>query len=95
LTNSITAATGSASESFKPKNIEQAAQQFEAMFVTQMLESAKESNGEGALSGSGDAASDTWQGMANQQFAKLLTANGGLGLAKMIVSQLATKDSQA
>jgi Rod binding domain-containing protein len=72
-----------------PKNIEEAAQQFEAMMLTQMLRSAKESSGEGALSdGDDDSTSSTTMDMANSQFAKMLSQNGGLGLAKLIIRDL-------
>jgi peptidoglycan hydrolase FlgJ len=78
-------------ESQKPKNIEEAAQQFEALLISQMLRSAKESNGDGALSGGDDTTSSTMLDMAHQQFAKLLAANGGLGLAKVIVPALSPR----
>jgi Rod binding domain-containing protein len=83
------AASMPTADSAPPKNIEDAAQQFEAMMITQMLRSAKESSGEGALSDGDDSStSSTMLDMANSQFAKMLSSGGGLGLAKMIVQNL-------
>ncbi len=75
-------------ESPKPRNLEDAAQQFEAMMITQMLKSAKESDGDGD-----DSNQNTMLDMANSQFAKMLSANGGLGLSKLIIQELKQQDS--
>jgi Rod binding domain-containing protein len=74
----------------KPKNAAEAAKQFEALMIAQMLRTAHES-----ASGSFDAdeasSSEAMFDVAGQQFAQVLANNGGLGLAKMIVQGLQPK----
>jgi len=67
----------------KPKNAAEAAKQFEALLIAQMLRSARESAG-----GDQDSTSETMFDVAGQQFAQMLANNGGLGLAKMIAKSL-------
>lgn len=62
----------------KPKNAPEAAQQFEAMLLAQMLRTAH-SQEEGQ-----DSTTETMWDMAAQQFSQVLSKNGGLGLAKLI-----------
>jgi Rod binding domain-containing protein len=62
--------------------IEGAAKQFEALMIAQMLRSARE-NGEDA-----DSSSSTMMDVADQQFSQVLSNNGGMGLAKLIVQGL-------
>lgn len=69
----------------KPKDAGEAAQQFEALLLGQMLQDAH------ASEDSEDPTADTMWGMAAQQFAQVLSKNGGLGLAKLIASGLDRK----
>jgi Rod binding domain-containing protein len=71
----------------KPKNAAEAAKQFEALLIAQMLRTAHESSG-GSLDDSEASSSNTMFEVAGQQFAQVLANNGGLGLAKMIVNGL-------
>jgi Rod binding domain-containing protein len=71
----------------KPKDAADAAKQFEAMLIAQMLHSAREEAEDDALGG-GDSAGSTMLDMADQQFSKLLTDRGGLGLASVIEKSL-------
>lgn len=65
-----------------------AAQQFEALLLTQILRSVRESgSGFGKAAESGDCATD----FAEQQFARVLAQQGGLGLAALIAAGLETK----
>jgi flagellar protein FlgJ len=76
----------------KPKDAADAARQFEALLIYEMLKSAKSSESEAAAAGddqSGSALSD----LAEQQFAQLLASNGGIGLAKLVKDGLATRDA--
>lgn len=66
----------------KPKNPAEAAQQFEALLLTQMLRSAHTTEPQD------DPTADNMWDMAAQQFAQVLSKNGGLGLARMIQSGL-------
>lgn len=73
-----------------PARVHDAAQQFEALLLGQMLRSVRES-GSNWLSpnedGSGDAATD----FAEQQFATSMAQQGGLGLATLITEGLQRK----
>jgi Rod binding domain-containing protein len=72
----------------KPKNAAEAAQQFEALLISQMLRMARESGGDAALGDGDDSTGDTMLDVAGQQFAQLLAQNGGFGLAKLIAKGL-------
>jgi Rod binding domain-containing protein len=67
-----------------PEKIKDAAMQFEALLVGQILKSAH-SEDEGGWLGTGEdqTASSAMQ-MGDEYFARALTAHGGLGLARMI-----------
>jgi len=73
-----------------PKNAAEAAKQFEAILIAQMLRTAHESSS-GSLSGEEDSSADTMFDVAGQQFAQVLANNGGLGLAKMVMQGLQRK----
>ncbi len=81
------AATLPAPPADKPTNLEQAAQSFEALLVGQMLKMVRESSQSGGLGESDSAGSSVYE-MAEENLARELTRNGGLGLAKLIVRQL-------
>ena len=68
----------------------QAARQFEAIFVRQMLSEARKSNldGDSLLGGQGV---DTFRQMQDDRFADLAADTGAFGLAKMIEAQLAAQ----
>jgi flagellar protein FlgJ len=68
------------------KKLHEVAQQFEAIFVRQMLAEARKSNmGDTLFSSQG---TDTFREMQEQAFASATTKAGGLGFAKMIEKQL-------
>lgn len=74
-----------------PKPSEQlakAAQQFEAIFVRQMLAEARKAKpaGENALFGS--QALDTFNQMQDERFAQIASQKGAFGLARAIEAQL-------
>jgi len=68
----------------KPKNLKDAAAQFEAMLLQQMLRSTRES-----LEGDGDSSSGTMRDFAEQNLAQLLAQSGGLGIGAMVARGLA------
>jgi peptidoglycan hydrolase FlgJ len=84
---SVLAPDGKSSDNAKLKD---AAGKFEAMLIAQMLKSARKTDS-GGWSGETDESNSTIMDMAEQQLADTLGAQGGLGLAKMIVSQLGPK----
>ena len=66
--------------------VRDAAQQFEALLLGQILRSAR---GSGGLLGSGsDSSSDCATSFAEQHFANMLAQQGGLGLAALIAQGL-------
>ena len=74
-----------------PAKIQQAATDFEALLLAQMLKSAREASG-GGLTAEGGDDSDTNTTMielGEQQFAQALASSGGFGIAKMVVTGLA------
>ena len=76
-----------AAQTVSPAKIKDAAQQFEALLLAQILHSAHESGG-GWLGSGGDSSTDSLGDYAEQQLAAVMAKNGGLGLAKMIAKGL-------
>ena len=70
-----------------PAKIRKAAQQFEALLLEQVMQSAKGTGG-GWLESGGDSSEDCATGLAEQQLAVAIAQNGGLGLANMIARGL-------
>ena len=71
----------------RPKDAAEAAQQFEALLIAQMLREAHASS-DGSFGEEGDSTGETMWDLAAQQFSQLLAGRGGLGLSKMIVQGL-------
>ncbi len=71
-----------------PQKIENAAQQFESLLLAQILKSMREAGSGGWLGGGDDQAAAPALELAEEQFAQALSAQGGLGLAKMISDSL-------
>ena len=72
----------------KPAKAEDAAKEFEALLIAQMLRTVREDDAEGASGDDGDSAGSTMLDVADQQFSKMLAQNGGLGLAKLVAKGL-------
>src|SRR5690242_6366995 len=70
--------------------LKDAAGKFEAMLIAQMLKSARKTDS-GGWSGESDQAASSMMDMAEQQLADMLGAQGGLGIAQMVVTQLGPK----
>lgn len=71
-----------------PEKIKDAASQFEALLIGQILKTAHEDSDQGSLGGDSDPASASAMDFANEYFARAMAAKGGLGLTKMIVAGL-------
>lgn len=69
-----------------PKTAAEAARQFEALLLAQMLRTAHASSN--SLDGEEDATSESMWDVATQHFAQLLADSGGVGLASMITRGL-------
>jgi flagellar protein FlgJ len=83
----VAAEDGKSADKAKLKD---AAGKFEAMLIAQMLKSARKTDS-GGWSGESDESASSIMDMAEQQLADMLGAQGGLGLAQMVVSQLGPK----
>lgn len=70
-----------------PRNLKEAASQFEALLVSQMLKSSHE-DGESWLGTGDDQADSTMTELAEERLAQAMAAHGGLGLSRVIVNQL-------
>jgi Rod binding domain-containing protein len=66
------------------KRTAEAAQEFEALLIGQMLKSARESGSGSWLSSEEDASSSPAVEFAEQQQAVMMAKSGGLGLAKAV-----------
>ena len=77
------AAGGQAKKADDPAKIRDAAQQFEALLIGQMMRSVRESGG-GWLGSGADPSGDCATEYAEQHFATTLAQQGGLGLADLI-----------
>ena len=83
-------ATGSLSQSHGTPRAQfaQAAKQFEAIFVRQMLAAARKTRFDDA---SADQGMDTFRTMQDEHFAQIAADTGAFGLAKMIEKQLVAR----
>lgn len=66
----------------KPRDAREAAQQFEALMLAQMLRSAH------VAEDSQDPTAETMWDLAAQQFAQVLSQRGGIGLGRLIAARL-------
>ena len=80
-----------AAESRDPDRVHDAAQQFEALLMGQILRSARQ-GGSGWLGSGEDSSAECATDFAEQQFAAVLAQQGGLGLATLITSGLKAGD---
>ena len=71
-----------------PEKVRGAAQQFESLLIGQLLKTSREAGQSGWLGTESDDAGQIGVEMAEQQFARMLSAGGGLGMAKMIAQGL-------
>lgn len=81
----------SISNSDKPKQgpgLDQALEEFEALFASALLRTARESNGTGWLGGESSAGSDGILDFAEQHIAKSMAKQGAFGIAKTLSKSL-------
>jgi Rod binding domain-containing protein len=82
MIDALSAVTPSAIGTSAPTKVEGAAKQFEALMIAQMLRTARENTEDQ------DSSASTMLDVADQQFSQILSNNGGLGLAQLIVKGL-------
>ena len=94
LTSSALAGVAAVHPKDSCSKVSKAATDFEALLLGQMLHSAHESAGIGLAAD--DSEDSEWNSslvdLGEQQFAQSLAANGGLGIAKMVVAGLKHAD---
>jgi Rod binding domain-containing protein len=71
-----------------PERIGDAAKQFEALLLAQMLKTVRESDDSGWLGTGEDQSASSAIGLAEEYFAQALATSGGLGISSLIVSGL-------
>ena len=79
----------------KPSKLHEAAQQFEALMIGEMMKSVRESGSEGWLGSGGETGDDSALEMAESQFSQALAMNGGLGLSHVIEQRMSQHSSPA
>lgn len=82
----LSAASASPHTVRQTAKLKEAASQFEAMLVTQMMQSAR-----GSWKSDDEGQDSTMLELGEQQFAQALASSGGLGIAKMVVKGLTNK----
>lgn len=71
-----------------PEKIRDAASQFEALLISQVLKASHEDSDEGWLGTGEDQTAGSVMGLAEEYFARAMAARGGFGLARTIASGL-------
>jgi len=83
---------GSGSDAAK---IQDAASQFEALLIGQLLKNASDAESGGALGGDDSGADSSMLEIAQEQLAQTLAKQGGLGIARLVVEGLDKPQSRA
>ncbi len=82
-----------ASAGTEDRKIEKSAKDFESILLGSWLQQAEQSFGSLPGGDDEDSGKDQFQGMAMQQLGTSMTAAGGIGIAKMISTQLHKSES--
>lgn len=75
--------------------VREAAKDFEALLIAQLLQSFRSEAEDGCLSGSGDSSSSTMLEFAEQHLAQVMSRQGGLGLHDIIMQGLQRRNDSA
>ena len=78
-----------------PKKIADAARQFEALLIGQLLKTSRGSSGNGWMGTGDDQAGSQAIDLAEEQMAEALAQQGGLGLASLVMAGLTQKADAA
>jgi Rod binding domain-containing protein len=87
-----TLASGGAKDS--PEKIKDAATQFEALLIGQILKTVHDEQDGGWLGTGDDKTSESATGLADDYFARALASRGGLGLAQVVTKGLETRAAE-
>lgn len=88
------ASVATAHKKDSPEKIKDAASQFEALMIGQILKAAHGDSDDDGLGGDTDPASASAMDFANEYFARAMAAKGGLGFTKMIAAGLEKQSVQ-
>jgi Rod binding domain-containing protein len=78
-----------------PAKIRAAAQQFESLLISELLKSARAEGNSGWLGTDEEEAGQTGVEMGEEQFARMLSSSGGLGLSRIIEAGLKSDTEKA
>lgn len=95
IANNISAKTDllKGAKGMNAEKIDAAAKDFEAVFISQMVESMfGESSGESAFGS--DESNDIYKGMMAQEYGKIITNSGGIGIADYVKRELLKQQEQ-
>lgn len=70
-----------------PAQVKKVASEFEAMFVSMMLKSMRDTVGKDSLTGGGRG-EETFRSLLDQEYANAAVAGGGIGLARTLEREL-------
>lgn len=73
----------------EPKGVHRVAQEFESLLISQLLKSMKQ----GSLSEEDNGANDSVMQYAQESMARVLSQNGGVGIASVVERALTPKGS--
>jgi Rod binding domain-containing protein len=79
---------GSLSAKDSPGKIREAASQFEALLISQVLKASRSDDEEGWLGTGEDQTAGSLMSLAEDYFARAMAARGGFGLARMVAAGL-------
>jgi Rod binding domain-containing protein len=90
---SVLASTPAAGSGAKdsPEKVKDAATQFEALLISQILKSVHEEQDGGWMGTGEDKTAESATGLADEYFSRALASRGGLGLAQMVTKGLESK----
>jgi flagellar protein FlgJ len=74
-------------EAYQKEQLKEACQQFEALFLSQILNTMSKTGLKSNLFGNSQE-DEMWQSMLNEQRAELWSKQGGVGLANLLYEQL-------
>src|SRR5436305_15330404 len=78
-------------ESAEPRTLREATQEFESLFIAQMMQAMRGTVQESGLMGSGTG-QRVFREMLDQEFAKRIATSGGFGIGDMLYRQLSPGD---
>ena len=95
LSSFLSPAESPATAKDSPEKIRQAASQFEALLIGEVLKTVHSAKGEGWMGTGDDESSESTMALGDEYFARAISERGGLGLAKMISAGLEKREQSS